>query len=390
MLAVSVRHVAPRWAIILSFRGCTSDGSSALPRPVDRASVGAVDPVSAPAKLEKNAAATTAPTVAMHTVRVLIGALARAGVSRAQLLPAVGLSEQQLEQQDARLPCDEVMQIAERGVALTGDPGFGLHWAERLSVETFAPVSYLVAHAATLGDGLEALLQFSRLLSDQTHIAVQREAGEARLLVVPVAGASERLQRMTAELSVFSFLRILQAFCPSFRPEHVCFAYAAPCYAHEYPRVFDAPALFEQAFTGVAFDAALLTAKAAYRDHSVHEAVRALAERRVALLDETYAQRVRELLVQRGRVGGPAMNEVAAKLALSVHALRRRLAAENTSFAAIEQQAFAILVRQLLIDKQRSIQEAAFELGFSGTVSFHRAFKRAMGTTPRAYLSGVS
>jgi AraC-like DNA-binding protein len=39
------------------------------------------------------------------------------------------------------------------------------------------------------------------------------------------------------------------------------------------------------------------------------------------------------------------------------------------------------------VSKQKLLQ-AAFELGFSGTVAFHRAFKRAMGTTPRAFLEG--
>ena len=355
-----------------------------MPHNRTHASVFAVDP----AKLDLNASASSASTVSMHAVRVLFGALGRAGVSKAKLLQAIGLSEDQLEQQDARIPIEEVQRLAEHGIDLSGDPAFGLHWAESMSVETFAPISYLVAHAATLGEGLDALLQFSRLLSDQSHVEVQRAGHSARLLVQPMADTSLRMQRMRAELTVFSFLRILQAFSTGFRPERVSFAYAAPSYASEYARVFDCPVYFEQEFTGVAFDSALLSARAAYRDRSVHEAVRALAERRIALLDDTYAQRVRELLVKRGRVGGPAMIEVAAKLELSVHALRRRLAAEGTSFGAIEQQAFAILVRSLLVDRQRSIQEAAFELGFSGTVAFHRAFKRAMGTTPRAFLEG--
>jgi AraC-like DNA-binding protein len=356
----------------------------AVPHNHAHASVHAVDP----AKLDLNASVSAPSTVSMHAVRVLFGALGRAGVAKPKVLQAIGLSEAQLEQQDARLPIEEVQRIAEHGIELSGDPAFGLHWAESMSVETFAPISYLVAHAATLGEGLDALLHFSRLVSDQSHIEVQRVGDAARLVVQPMAGTSPRILRLTAELTVFSFLRILQSFSTGFRPERVCFAYPPPSYAKEYSRVFNCPVYFEQTFTGVSFDSALLSARAAYRDRSVHEAVRALAERRIALLDDTYAQRVRELLVQRGRVGGPAMIDVATKLELSVHALRRRLAAEGTSFGVLEQQAFAILVRNLLIDRQRSIQEAAFELGFSGTVAFHRAFKRAMGTTPRAFLQG--
>jgi AraC-like DNA-binding protein len=63
------------------------------------------------------------------------------------------------------------------------------------------------------------------------------------------------------------------------------------------------------------------------------------------------------------------------------------LAAEGSSYADAENAAFMILARRLLLDASLTIQQTAYELGFSGANTFHRACKRATGMTPS---SGVA
>jgi AraC-like DNA-binding protein len=326
-------------------------------------------------------------SVSMHVVRVMMDVVGRAGVSRERMLRATGLEEAQLNE-PVSLSYEAAIQIAETLLELSADPAFGLRWAESISVDTFSPTTYLVTNAATLGKGIDALLQYSKLLSDRPHLTVHYDANAVRLACPPRLGGSPAVQRMAAEISVIAFVRIVRAFHPTFRPERVCFAYPAPSYRDEYTRIFECVAEFDQPFTGLVFDRALLAAKAPYRDQGVHDALCVLAEQRMSTREQAprYAARVRSLLIQRRRVGGPAMVEIAAQLGLSVHALRRRLTAEATTFAALEHEAFASLVDRLLIDDQHTIQEVAYELGFSGTASFHRAFKRALGITPLAYL----
>ena len=323
----------------------------------------------------------------MHVMRVLIDVTARAGVARERMLHALRLDEEQLASR-TQLSYQEAMHAAETALSLAGDPAFGLRWAKSLSIDTFSPSTYLITNAATLGEGLDALLKYSKLLSDQAHLAVRYDADEVRLQCPTVHAGSPAFQRVVAELTVIAFIRIVRSFVPTFRPERVCFEYPAPPYHHEYPEVFGSAALFDQPYTGLVFQRLLLAAKAQYRDQGLHDTLRTLAERHITTGDRSpqYAARVQDLLVRRGRVGGPAMSEVSTQLGLSVHALRRRLSAEATTFAAIEQEAFAALVQRALIDDRRTIQEAAFELGFAGTASFHRAFKRALGITPLAYL----
>ena len=126
------------------------------------------------------------------------------------------------------------------------------------------------------------------------------------------------------------------------------------------------------------------------KDSEVRSALQTIAARRVMRLTRRtpYAVRAREALVKLGPYVGSDMSQVAGALGMSVRSLRRRLDSEGITFNAIANEAASIIAKDLLEGKQKSIQEAAFEMGFSDSASFHRAFKRWTGITPRTYLHG--
>jgi AraC-like DNA-binding protein len=366
------------------------DGSSPCWRLSDRDG-GQAEP--ARARLDEDGSVTArrtgpaTPTVSMRVVQALIGAVEQAGVARDELLRAAGLEAAQLEADEKRMTRSDVYRICELAIELTGDPALGLHWAERLTVNTFVPVSYLIAHSANLRTGFESLSRFARLLSDEPSYELIEQAGKLTVRCLGSDKESLRIQRFSAEMYLAGLYRVVRSFDLGARPERVSFAYAAPPYHEEYARVFDRPVHFEQPFTGIVFEQALLTSASPHRDQDIHDTLRALAERRMSRLTQgvPYALRARELLVQRGWPERMDMQTVARALGLSVRSLRRRLAAEGKSYSDIENDAFAIVAKQLLRDKRRTIQETAYDMGFSDTTTFHRAFKRATGTTPSKF-----
>jgi AraC-like DNA-binding protein len=326
----------------------------------------------------------------VRVVRALLNAVEQAGVPRAQLLCAAGFEAAHIADDEARIARREVYRLCELALELTADPALGLHWAERLTPNSFVPVSYLIAHSATLRQGFEALARFARLLSDEPGFALLDDTRRVTLRWLGADDASPRIQRFSAEMMMAGLCQMVRSFNTGARPERVSFEYAAPEYHQEYTRLFDGLECFERPFTEIVLDGALLDAASPHRDEDIHEALRVLAERRMSRLAQgvPYALRVRELLVQsewRERTG---MQLVARKLGLSVRSLRRRLASEGKSYNDVETDAFAIVAKQLLRDKQRTIQEAAYEMGFSDTTTFHRAFKRSTGTTPRKFRDG--
>jgi AraC-like DNA-binding protein len=323
----------------------------------------------------------------MRVVRALVNAVERTGLPRCEFLCAAGLDAQQLDAAEARVPIGEVHRVGELALDFTGDPALGLHWAEWLTPSSFAPISYLIAQSVNLSHGFASLAQFGKLLSDEPGYELLEHDGKLTVKRLGSAGESLRMQRFAAEMVVASFFKLVRRFNVGARPEQVCFAYAAPDYRDEYTRIFDQEVRFEQAFTGIVFDRALLNAASLQRDEGIHEALRALAERRMSRLtqDAPYALRVRDILVEGRWPQRTDMKSAAHKLGVSVRSLRRRLASEGKSYKAIEKEALVIVAKRLLGDEQRTIQETACAMGFANTTTFHRAFKCWTGTTPRAY-----
>jgi AraC-like DNA-binding protein len=326
-------------------------------------------------------------TLSVQFLRGLATAAERAGVPRAQLLSAANVDVGLLDAPEARIRRREFYRSCEVAMQLTGDRALGLHWGERHCGTSFPPVSQLIAYAGCLRQALETLFTFERLLSDEPSLQLLEEADQVRVRCLCLRGESASVQMFWAEMNVANLVRLMRPYGVHARLERLSFAHAAPTHQREYARIFGSAVRFEQPFTELVFHRELMTTRSPHNDEDVYDALKAFAERRLMRLIEQapYALRARELLVQRGWARRPDMNAVARSLGLSVRSLRRQLAAEGTSYHAVEREALVTVATHLLRDERRSIRDTASEMGFSDTATFHRAFRRSTGTTPSAY-----
>lgn len=331
--------------------------------------------------------------VSARVVHRLIEVIEQAGVSRAEIVRTLGSPQLPLDDPDARIASREVERMCELALDLTGDPALGLHWAESLTERTFAPVSQLLAYAGSLRKSFALLSEYERLLCDRSFFALSEEDEHATLRLFPHwSFSSPRMARFATEMSVGGFLVVIRLFSPHGGIARVCLDYPAPAYQAQYKRVLGEVELrFDQASSAVVFERAVLDRPSPHADADIHQAMQSVAERRLLRVAKNvpYAVRVRELLEQRAPERA-SMASVARALGLSVRSLRRQLTAEGASFRELEYAALAALARHLLCDKQQTIQETAFAMGFSDAATFHRAFKHWTGMTPRELRDGVS
>jgi AraC-like DNA-binding protein len=324
--------------------------------------------------------------MSLLVVRGLVEAVEQVGVPREELLRSRELDPEELDHDEVCVPRSLVYRLCERALDLTRDPAFGLHWAERLAAAAFNPVADLVAHAATLRQGFESLRRFHRLLNDQPSFRLSEHEEKVRVQCFDLAGASPGMQRFASEMLVLGIVRLIRSFCPRARIDEVTFAYPAPQYHGEYKRLLALVPRFGERQTAIVFDRALMNRASLHKDEDVHEALRAIAERRILRLSQhtPFTLRVRDLLVEQGP-SQPDMDRIARTLGLSKRSLRRRLVSEGSSYKAIVKEALAIVAKRYLRDKRLTIQETAYEMGFADSSTFHRAFKRWTGNTPGSY-----
>ena len=193
-------------------------------------------------------------SVSLGVVRGFVGAVERAGASRDVLQRATSLNLDQLDG-EGRLPRSELLRIFDAALEATGDPALGLHCIQRISPVSYGPLAHLIAHSATLGDALDGLARFHRLLNDEPSFEVVQQSDEVVLSKTLHPEDPPRIQRLTAEMSMLGLFRVVRIFAGS-PPEAASFTYAAPPYEAEYARVFEGRARFGQAFTGIVFDKA--------------------------------------------------------------------------------------------------------------------------------------
>ena len=325
--------------------------------------------------------------VSMRVMRTLIHALERANIPRQKTVETARIDPELLDDPDARLPRTDFYRLCEAALDLTGDPGYGLRFAEELAPGAMDPLATLALHSETLSQALETLPLFHRLLCDDLGYQLAEHRGKLVLRCVPLDGASPRVERFLAELTITRFLRLVQSFSRDALPERVCLAYPAPAYRDEYARVFQGRAHFDEPFTGMLLDRALLDTPSSVRDAELHESLRVFVERRIASMTQgiRYSVRVRDLLLRHGVPRRVSMPEIARALGLSDRTLRRRLESEGSTFAEVVTDALSSAAKRCLCEGQRTIQETAHDLGFTDKTAFHRAFKRWTGTTPASF-----
>ena len=83
----------------------------------------------------------------------------------------------------------------------------------------------------------------------------------------------------------------------------------------------------------------------------------------------------------------PSVETIARNLMMNVRNLQRELQAEGTSYQQILDNTRQELALRYLKKLDTPIYNVAFLLGFSEPSAFHRAFKRWMGLTSKAYRS---
>ncbi|MFJ6246631.1 MULTISPECIES: AraC family transcriptional regulator [unclassified Streptomyces] len=341
-------------------------------------------------------------SVSSHHVRAALLGAERRGVAAGPLLARAGLPTALLEEEPrTRVPAEQFGRLVRTLWAALDDELIGFGGAPS-KVGTFAMMAHVVVHGSRdLREALRRAQTFYSLFPagprfrlvepapDEGAFGAEGADGadEARL-EFDVSGYDDPLH-FGAESTVLVAHRFAGWLIRRrIGLRRVEFVHPEPRHAREYALLFGAPCVFGAGRTAVVFDRADLD-EPVLRDGAALKVFLRRAPVDVLVSADygsTVTGRVRHLIGRALPAGPvPTPEQLAVRLSISPQTLRRRLAAEGTTYQRLRDQVRRDHAIAELAGGRVSIERLSRQLGFSEPSAFHRAFRRWTGETPRAY-----
>jgi AraC-like DNA-binding protein len=331
----------------------------------------------------------TTPLAQQHTVPIalasqLVHLVKRWEIAPDELLTAAGLSGKDLEDPSERLPVATMCALLERARALTGEPGLGYYLGLQTRPTLYGYLGFAGLSAASLGDALALAVQYAPIFSTALTIDLSVDGRQATIRLNERADLGS--VRDIVLISMTLGLREMgQALTGHRMRGSADFAIPEPDYQVRFARL--APNVrFDQPANRILFDSADFNLPIVMADPIALRLARQQCERELDHLDfdARLAARVRRLVADDDGVRR-SMDQVALCLDMTPRTLRRRLAEQGVSFAALVDDERRSSALELVRSSRLSLRDIAGRLEYKTASSFVRAFHRWTGETPAAY-----
>ncbi len=325
--------------------------------------------------------------VAVIFLRALLDSGARFGVEPTTVLDRLGLARDALDDQNAWISVETMTRAWELVPELSNDPDFGLHAAETTPTGAYGVLEYATITSPTAAVALARVERYYRLISGMSDIRFERDGTHARISLKPVAGGERNLRHYTEHFFTLLATRLSILTLDKASPLAIDFAHAAPSTTTEHERVFGAKVRFSRPHAEILFEDAALDVPLTTSNAALAGVLAQTEQMLTTPAAVTVAERVRRELPAALSTGDYRLSAIAKRLGLGARTLEQKLDEENESFNGLVDDVRKELALTCVRENKMSLGEIAFVLGFTQTSTFHRAFKRWTGTTPRDYRS---
>lgn len=318
----------------------------------------------------------------MGWVNAVLASAQRQGLQAEHLLADAGIPAQAVGWE--RWPIDFITRLwhaAERG---SGDPGFGLKTGARISPSSIHVIGFALQSAATLRQAIGVLQKFQSLVSDGGRFQMLENEADTWLVYHPCQGqlafSPHQIEAVLAAVITLGSWVKGAPICP----RRVQFSESRIGPLAGYRDAFGCAAEFEQAFSGMLLDNAVLDSPLPQADPEFAQVHVQYAAARLAALDHpalSIAQ-LREWIHQRMDRDVPRRATAAQALGMSERTLARRLREQGRTFESLIDDVRRELALQAIGDTRRTVADIAQSLGFAEARTFHRAFLRWTAMTP--------
>jgi AraC-like DNA-binding protein len=331
-------------------------------------------------------------TLSVSFIMPIIRYLEGLGMDRESLLRDVGIDPVASLLPDTRCAMEQLCEVLDQAMKLTGDENLGIHVGELWPPEKGDIVGYIALNCKTVGEAFQKNKAYQKILSESHRVDIQITDNDVivRNSVVPGMSPFHQRQHVLCTLSsTLTYVRHMTGH--QIELKEARFEFQAPDDLSEYDRFFQAPVHFNQAMNALVFDKKYHDLPIAQPDEYLLFILEQHAKKILGRIQETniYSRKVSNLIIKEFQGDTPSIKRIAGRLAMTVRNLQYKLEGEKTTFRNVVETVRKEMAISHLRQNELTITEIAYLMGFSESSTFSRIFKRWTGITPSEFRKNV-
>jgi len=297
-----------------------------------------------------------------------------------------GLEIGQVASQENRISLPQFKSLIINALELSDQPAIGLLVGKRLGLTTHGMLGYAIIASGCLREAIEL---FSRYLNTRTPLLrVELEQCDDQLLIhLYPCYPLDKIAVPFLESAISTIYNSLMQISADQAPiASIDFPFTAPSYHLIYRTMFKTEVNFDADSASIALVDSQLDAPLGMADANSLQQAKAICEQTLIELQsqELFKSRVRKYLLSL-KNKFPTLGEVANHFCLSKRTFHRRLEQEKSRYSEILSDVREYLALDLLSRDDKTIQQIAFDLGYSDIANFRKAFKQWQKMSPSEY-----
>jgi AraC-like DNA-binding protein len=305
-----------------------------------------------------------------------------AGIEVQPLLDKSGLTQQQILDAKARLPVRSQIRFVNFAANALKDDLLGFHLALSLELREIGLLYYVLASSDSVVEALRRAARYSSIVND--GFALQC-IDRPRIGISAFHWVGQ--DRHQSEYLLTALVRMCRALSgQTLRPASVRFVHFRKAIATEFPPMFGDNIEFgadtdELLFSEHVRDMPVVSADPYLNKLLLGYCDEALARRRAPA--QSFRARVENAIAPLLPHGSISVEQLARSLGISRRTFARKLASEGVTFRELLESMRQDLANRHLADRDLSISQVAWLLGYQDVGAFSHAFRRWTGSSPR-------
>lgn len=321
-------------------------------------------------------------TVQIAVLRGFSELVTEMGGNPIRLLARCGLDQKIFSDSGNTIP----FSVSSRLLALASEetrcPHFGLLLGQHRTLAGLGPISFLIQNSPTVEDALKNSIRYIHLhmtgMTPMLHVERDQAVISFAMTLPGMVGAKQVLDTTTADL--FFLMRMIAG--RAWLPNSVNYTYQAPTDLRPYRTLFRAPVFFDHEITSLSFPAYWLERPVPDADPNLCRHMQSY----MAKIDQHYSGdllgQIRSVVLTMLPTGKCTADRIAELFSINRRTLFRRLISYGTTFETmLDEMRYEIATRNLA-ETNMSVRQLAGMLGYRGSRTFIRAFRRWSGAAP--------